>query len=153
MNLDLAELGLPIRIRPERMVTDDELQRFCQENEPLRVERDSTGELIVMSPNWTEGGGLEGEVGRHLGNWAEADGRGKYFGATAGFTLADTSVRAADAAWVSLGRWHALTQEQRRKYARFARSLSSRFDLRRTGSRHCARRWKSGLRMGRNWLG
>jgi Uma2 family endonuclease len=118
MNLALAELELPIRIRPDRAMTDDELQRFCRDNEPMRVERDSTGELIVMSPNFTEGGGLEGEVGRHLGNWAEADGRGKYFGATTGFKLPDTSVRAADAAWVSWARWHALTAEQRGKYAR-----------------------------------
>ena len=118
MNLALAELELPIRIRTDQPMTDDELQRFCRANELMRVERDSTGELIVMSPNWTEGGGLEGEVGRHLGNWAEADGRGKYFGSSSGFTLPDTSVRAADAAWVSWTRWNALTPEQRGKFAR-----------------------------------
>jgi len=118
MNLALADLELPIRIRLDRPMTDEELGRFCSENEPYQVERDANGELIVMSPNWTEGGGLEGEVGRHLGNWAEADGRGKYFGSSSGFTLADTSLRAADAAWVSWDRWHALTPEQRGKVVR-----------------------------------
>jgi Uma2 family endonuclease len=118
MNLALAELELPIRIRTDRQMTDEEFALFCSNNEPLQVERDSTGELIVMSPNFTEGGGLEGEVGRHLGNWAEADGRGKYFGSSSGFTLPDTSLRAAGAAWVSWVRWHALTPEQRGKFAR-----------------------------------
>ena len=116
MNLVLEHIELPIRIRTDRPMTDEELGRFCAENEPFQVERDANGELIVMSPNWTEGGGLEGEVGRHLGNWSEADGRGKYFGSNSGFSLADTSLRAADAAWVRLDRWNALTPEQRSKF-------------------------------------
>ena len=47
MNISLAELALPIRIRPEVPMTDDELLRFCAANDPLRVERDADGELII----------------------------------------------------------------------------------------------------------
>ncbi len=47
MSLVLESIELPIRIRPDRMPTDEELQRFSQENRPMRVELDSTGELIV----------------------------------------------------------------------------------------------------------
>jgi Uma2 family endonuclease len=99
MNLVLEHIELPIRIRTERRMTDIELLEFCAANEPARVERDANGELIVMSPTFSEGGGIESEVGGELFVWTRVDGRGKYFGSNAGFTLPDTSVRAADAAW------------------------------------------------------
>lgn len=59
MNLALSETELPVRLRFERPMTDDELMRFCAENELLRVERDANGELIVMSPTGTEGGNAD----------------------------------------------------------------------------------------------
>ena len=118
MNLALAQLELPIHIRLGRAMTDAELERFCRENEPLQVERAANGELIVMSPTSSEGGGIESEVGGRLFLWAEQDGRGRYFGSSSGFTLPDTSVRAADAAWMSWARWNGLNAEERRGYAR-----------------------------------
>ncbi|HWB33492.1 MAG TPA: Uma2 family endonuclease [Acidobacteriaceae bacterium] len=82
-------------------MTDAEFLRFCAANEPMRFERDANGEIIVMSPTGFEGSGIESEVFTELAVWTRADGRGKAFGPTAGFKLRDTSVRAADAAWVS----------------------------------------------------
>ena len=48
MNLVLDAIALPIRIRSERPMTDDELLAFCRANELARVKRDANGELIVM---------------------------------------------------------------------------------------------------------
>jgi len=118
MNLALNQFELPIRISQDRPITDEELMRLSAENEMLRLERDANGELIVMSATWTEGAGRESDVGTELAIWARADGRGRYYGSNAGFTLPDTSVRAADAHWVSWARWNALTPEQRRGFAR-----------------------------------
>ncbi len=117
MNLSLNELALPVRIRLEHPLTNEELMRFCSDNDILRVERDANGELIVMSPSGSEGGGVETDVTFELGAWARQDGRGKAFGSNTGFTLPDTSMRAADAAWLSFRRWDALTPEQRKSYA------------------------------------
>jgi Uma2 family endonuclease len=116
MNFAL-EVDLPVRIRPEHPMTDEELMRFCAKNEPLRVERDTNGELIVMSPSGSEGGGVETDVATELNIWARQDGRGKVFGSNAGFTLPDGSVRAADAHWVSWPRWNALSEAERKGYA------------------------------------
>ena len=116
MNFALA-VDLPVRIRPEHPMTDEELMRFCAKNEPLRVERDTNGELIVMSPSGSEGGGVETDVATELNIWARQDGRGKVFGSNAGFTLPDGSVRAADAHWVSWPRWNALSEAERKGYA------------------------------------
>ena len=117
MNLALPEIDQPIRIRFEHPLTDDELLRFCAENDPLRVERDKNGDLIVMTPTGLEGGGVEGDVFGELRNWALQDGRGKAYGPNAGVTLPDSSVRAADASWVSWQRLNALTPEQRKTFA------------------------------------
>jgi Uma2 family endonuclease len=117
MNIALSEIELPVRLRLERPMTDEELMRFSAANELLRVERDANGELIVMSPTGSDGGSTELDVGMELGLWARADGRGKVFGPSSGFTLPDSSVRAADAAWVSWERWNALTRRQQKSYA------------------------------------
>ena len=118
MNLTFDELELPVRLRLETALTDEQLERFCGENNPLRIEREPNGELIVMSPSGSEGGALEAEVVMELAIWTRADGRGRCYGPSAGFTLPDTSVRAADAAWMSLARWNGLAPNQRKGFAR-----------------------------------
>ena len=106
----------PVRVRLDRPMTDFELERFCAANEPSRVEREPNGDLIIMSPNFPAGNAIEGAVYAELLFWARQDGRGKVFSATAGFTLPDGSMRAADAAWVDRRRWEVLSAEQLKSY-------------------------------------
>ncbi len=110
-------LEVPGSIRPGAM-TDEQLARFCSEHEPQRVERDASGELVLMSPTWTEFGEVESRASGYLFIWTLADGRGKYYGSSSGFTLPDTSLRSADGAWLSLECWNGLSEERRRGYAR-----------------------------------
>jgi Uma2 family endonuclease len=117
MNLALNEFELPIRSSRDRPVTDEELMRLSAQNEPMRFERNANGELIVMSPTGTDGGGVETDVNLELGNWARADGRGRAFGPSTGFKLPDTSVRAADAAWVSWQPLNSVSGAERKGYA------------------------------------
>ncbi len=118
MNLALNQFELPIRISQDRPVTDEELMRLSAENEPMRFERDANGEVIVMTPTGTGGGRIESRVYLELGIWARADGRGEAAGSNTGFKLPDSSVRAADAAWMSLSRWDALDAEELKRFAR-----------------------------------
>jgi Uma2 family endonuclease len=118
MNFAFNEVELPIRISLDRPITDDELLRLSAENDSLRLERDANGELIVMSPTGTGGGRVESRVYLALGNWAVADGRGEAYGPNTGFKLPDSSVRAADAAWMSSQRWDALDAEELKRFAR-----------------------------------
>jgi Uma2 family endonuclease len=117
MNLALNEIDLPVRLRTETAMSDEEFMRFCRANEPARLERDANGEIIVMSPTGSDGGGVESEVCLELGIWARADGRGRALGSSTGFKLPDSSVRAADAAWISWQLWNSVTAEQRKGYA------------------------------------
>jgi len=117
MNVAISETHLPLRLRYEHPVTDEELLRFCAANELLRVERDANGDIIVMTPTFFESGGVEGDVFGELRNWALEDGRGKAYGPSTGMTLPDGSMRAPDASWVSWQRVNALTPEQRKSFA------------------------------------
>ena len=117
MAFSVAELPLPVRLRSEVPMTDDELMRFCAANDGLRVERDANGEILVMTPAGSKTSKMNMRIGRLLDEWAEADGRGVVFDSNGGFTLPDGSMRAADAAWVALPRWKALSDADQSRHA------------------------------------
>lgn len=117
MNVALQERELPVRLRFEHPLSDEELLRFCAANELLRIERDKNGEIVLMSPTGAEGGGRNAEVTADLMLWARQDGRGKVFDSNTGFTLPDGSMRSPDASWISWPRWNTLTNEERRRFA------------------------------------
>ena len=117
MQLAIDDLELPVRLRTERPMTDEELIRFSAANDLLRMEQESNGDILVMSPTGAEGGGSNADLVTDLSLWARQDGRGKVFDSNAGFRLPDGSVRAADAAWVSWPRWNALTHEEQRRFS------------------------------------
>jgi len=107
MNLALSESVLPVRLRFERPMTDEEFLRFCAQNEILRVERDKNGDLLIMSPTGTDGGNAELDIATELNIWARQDGRGRALGPNSGLKLPDSAIRAADAGWISWERYNA----------------------------------------------
>jgi Uma2 family endonuclease len=117
MNLAFQDREMSLRIRFDQPLSDEALERFSLDNDPWRVERDANGDLIMMTPSNSDGGRVEGHVYAELAIWSRIDGRGEVFGPSAGFRLPDTSVRAADAAWMSLARWDALTPAQQQSFA------------------------------------
>jgi len=117
MNFALSEIELPVRLRFERPMTDDELMRFCAENELVRVERERNGEILVMTPAGFGTGKMNSRIVRLLDEWAESDGRGVVTDSNAGYTLPDGSMRAPDVAWVANRRWQALSKEDQRRFA------------------------------------
>jgi len=116
MNLALPEIDQPVRLHFDSPMTDEELMRFCAENELLRIERDANGAIIVMTPPGLEGGGTELDVAGELRSWALQDGRGRAFGPNSGVTLPDGSMRLADALWIAWPRLNALSAEQRANF-------------------------------------
>lgn len=116
MNFALADLELPVRIITERPMTDEELLRFCAENDNLRVERDANGELIVMSPAGGGSSSRNARLNRQLGNWAEETNAGNTFDSSSGFRLPDGSMRSPDAALIAWPRWNALSENQQEAF-------------------------------------
>ena len=119
MEFSLAALPLPARIRPEKAMTDDEFLAFCRANDLLNIERQSSGEIIVMTPAGGARDRREILVASELLYWAEEDGRGISFGSSAGFILSDRATLSPDAAWVRRELWEALTPQEREKFLPF----------------------------------
>ena|SRR5207248_2085298 len=116
MTFSLAELPLPVRLRPQVPMTDDELLRFCAANDGLRVERDANGELLVGTPAGGSTGKKNTDVIIDLGIWNRQNDRGIVFESNTGFTLPDGSMLSPDAAWVERSRWEALSHRDQERF-------------------------------------
>ncbi len=112
-------MSIPLTIISEALekFTEEEFFNFCRDNRDLRIERNESGQIIIMSPTGSESGEKEMEVLGPLFLWNKKTKLGKVFSSSAGFTLSDKSVRSADAAWISTARWEQLDAQQRRGFA------------------------------------
>ena len=117
MEFTLSGLELPVRIRPDRPLSDDELLRFCAANDVLRIECEPNGELTVTSPTGAEAGEADAEITYQLSAWARVANSGTVFSSSAGFRLPDGSMRSPDCAYITWPVWNAVTREQRRGFA------------------------------------
>jgi Uma2 family endonuclease len=104
-----------LRIPPELQMTDDEFFEFCQINSELRIERNKSGELLIMPPTGSETGNREGNIFGPLWVWAEQNGTGMCFDSSTGFNLS-MGDKSPDASWIKLERWNALSPEQQDKF-------------------------------------
>lgn len=105
-----------LRIPPKLQMTDDEFFEFCQINSELRIERNKSGELLIMPPTGSETGNRSGSVFGELYIWARQDGTGMCFDSSTGFKLS-MGDKSPDASWIKLERWNALSPEQKQKFA------------------------------------
>jgi Uma2 family endonuclease len=89
---------------------------LCQLNPDWRLERTSTGDLIIMPPTggWT--GARNFTLIGLFSRWVEADGTGLGFGSSTGFTLPNGAKRSPDLAWVQRVRWEALAKEEQEEF-------------------------------------
>lgn len=120
MQVAVQNVSLPARFRPSVPLTDDELMAFSKANEPCKVERLASGEILVMTPSGFENNLREAYVVHELFAWAESDGRGFAFSSNAGFNLPDGSTLSPDGGWVESGRLAALTKHARERFLPFA---------------------------------
>ena len=105
-----------LRIPPKLQMTDDEFFEFCQINSELRIERNKSGELLIMPPTGGTTGNRSGSVFGELYIWAGQDGTGMCFDSSTGFKLS-MGDKSPDASWIKLERWNALSPEQQDKFA------------------------------------
>ena len=98
-------------------VTHEEFVQLAIANRDLQLERNATGELIVMPPTGSETGNKNSDMEGQLWLWNRQTKLGKTFNSSTGFHLPNGSFRSPDAAWVRQDRWHALTPEQQKGFA------------------------------------
>ena len=112
MEYSLSSLTLPVRLTPESPMSDEAFLEFSAENDPLRMEREPNGEILVMTPAGSKTGLVNQRIGRFIEEWSERDGRGVTFDSSAGFKMPNGAIRSPDSAWARKERWEALTEAE-----------------------------------------
>jgi Uma2 family endonuclease len=113
---DLHHIPLPVTIRFSRPLSDEELLRFCAENEGLEIESDADGSITLMTPAGPDASRLNTLLSAELTVWARRDGRGTVFGPDLGVRFTDKTLRAPDAAWLSLELWNPASRTRRKAH-------------------------------------
>jgi Uma2 family endonuclease len=80
------------------------------------LERNASGEIIIMSPTGGETGKSNSDLNFQLSLWNRKAQLGVVFDSSTGFQLPNGADRSPDAAWVSQARWDLLTPEQKQKF-------------------------------------
>ena len=94
-----------------------EFDQFCHINRDLRIERNSIGQIIIMSPTFSDTGNRNIKVSAQVFNWAEIDGTGEVFDSSTGFTLPNGAMRSPDRSWILFKCWNALSPEEQASFA------------------------------------
>jgi Uma2 family endonuclease len=146
----VIKLVMPAGLR----VSDQDFWRLCQVNPDLRLERNASGELIVMPPAAPDSGHRNAGITAQLWNWNQKSGLGIDFDSSAGFTLPNTAIRSPDASWMTRARWDALSKQEREKFSHicpdFVVELRSKNDDMSTLRRRMEEYIAQGIKLG--WL-
>ncbi|WP_240163772.1 Uma2 family endonuclease [Spirosoma taeanense] len=87
-----------------------------QANETTQLERDANGNIILMPPTGSETGRYNAELSVEIGIWNRRKKPGHVFDSSTGFKLPNSAVRSPDIAWVSQGRWEAISEKDRQTF-------------------------------------
>lgn len=98
-------------------MSDREFFDFCQANRHLKIERNSAGEILIMSPTGTKTGNWNSEFTTELGIWNRQYKLGRTFDSSTGFKLPNGATYGPDAAWMPLEKWNALSSEEQEGFA------------------------------------
>jgi Uma2 family endonuclease len=99
------------------MMSDDEFFEFCQINDTLEFEKDSHGNIVLMSPTSLSTASLNFRLGGILFKWHEQIGLGEFFDSSSGFTLPNGAVRSPDISWINSSKLNDLEDDEREKFA------------------------------------
>jgi len=115
--IQTEQIPMTVNFPLVQQMTTAEFYEFCLANRDLRIERTASGDVIVMSPAFSDTGNRNMKIAYQVANWAEQDGTGETFDSSSGFTLPNGAIRSPDAAWIKLERWNSLTENQKASFA------------------------------------
>lgn len=112
--MDVIKLKTPVLDR----LTEEEFAQFCLDHRDLRIERNSSGQITIMPPVFTESGFTNNELSYQLTHWNRRARLGRVGDSSTGYTLPGGAMLSPDASWVAEERWRALPAADRRRFAR-----------------------------------
>lgn len=97
-------------------ISDCTLEILARDNPDARLETNSEGQLIFMSPTGGETGDRNLELAFQIKLWNKQSKSGKVFDSSTGFKLSNSAIRSPDVSWIPIEKWNALSKQQKRKY-------------------------------------
>jgi len=95
---------------------DEHFYNLCRYDPDLKFEQTRTGEIVAMPPTGGETGKRNSELNASFVIWNRQTKLGVVFDSSTCFNLPIGSKRSPDLAWVTLGHWNALTDQEREKF-------------------------------------
>jgi Uma2 family endonuclease len=109
--------SLTINLQSVIELSDEQFFRLCHNNNDLRFERNSQGDITIMAPAGSETSARNSDVNADLVFWNRRTKLGIVFDSSGGFKLPNGSDRSPDASWIIKERWESLTVEERSRFA------------------------------------
>ena len=102
---------LTLTLDPVVRLTHEQFYELCKVNQDLRLERSSTGELILMPPTGWESGKRNADLTANVTLWNRQTQLGIVFDPSTGFSLPNGADRSPDVAWVEKSRIEAIAPD------------------------------------------
>ena len=102
---------------PDQGMSDEQFFAFCQLNRDVKIERNSHGEIVIMSPTGSETGNWNSLFNGVLFVWNNQTKLGKTFDSSTGFKLPNGATYGPDAAWMPREKWNSICAADKRKFA------------------------------------
>ena len=144
---------LTLTLDPVVRLTHEQFYELCKVNHDLRLERSSTGELVLMPPAGWESGKRNADLTTNVTVWNRQTQIGLVFDSSTGFSLPNGADRSPDVAWVEKSRIEAIAPDPARFLPLapdFVIELRSATDKLTTLERKMAEYRDCGVRLG--WL-
>ena len=110
-------IEMPVTLKMGDLMSEEEFFQFCQMNDTLEFERDSQGNIILMSPTGSFTGGFNSRILIELGIWNKENYLGITFDSSTGFTLPNGAGRSPVVCWIKNDRWDSLDKESQEQFA------------------------------------
>ena len=97
-------------------ITSEHFEQLCQLNPELKLETNSKGELIVMSPTGYETGKNNADLIIQFGIWNRKYQLGFVCDSSTGFVLPNQAIRSPDVSWIAKERVTNLSKKEKNKF-------------------------------------
>ncbi|NBD16898.1 MAG: Uma2 family endonuclease [Cyanobacteria bacterium] len=94
-------------------ISDRQLEHLSRDNPDARLETNSRGQLIFMSPTGGETSEKNSELIFQVQSWNKQSKLGKVFDSSGGFKLSNEAIRSPDVSWISISKWNTLSHRLR----------------------------------------
>lgn len=111
------ELEFPAVLKKLEVMTDDEFFLFCRANDPLELERDKHGNILIVPLTGSKTGLRNVALVGELYTWNKYNELGYVFDSSTGFKLPNGATRSPDVAWIQKERWDVIPEDQQEKFA------------------------------------